>query len=140
MKRINKPSGLIRYESEKGIQQGQEAVFNARTIAYSFVLTVLLMVIAILFTLRTDVEATIVRAPGTLFQEYGPDKYANIYKIQLVNKTRNTLPIDMKINSEMGEVVLLGRPIIVEAGKVSETDFMLLFLRTSYIRAAIKLR
>ncbi len=124
MKRINKPSDLIRYESEKGIQQGQEAVFNARTIAYSFVLTVLLMVIAILFTLRTDVEATIVRAPGTLFQEYGPDKYANIYKIQLVNKTRNTLPIDMKINSEMGEVVLLGRPIIVEAGKVSETDFM----------------
>jgi cytochrome c oxidase accessory protein FixG len=124
MKRVNLPTGLIRYESEKAIQDGKEAIFNARTIAYSTVLTILLFVVGTLFTLRTDVEATIMRAPGSMFQEYGPEKYSNLYKIQLVNKTRTTLPIQMKLESIDGEIILLGKPIVVESGKVSESDFM----------------
>ncbi|NOU47538.1 MAG: cytochrome c oxidase accessory protein CcoG [Bacteroidales bacterium] len=124
MKRVNLPTGLIRYESEKAIRDGKEAIFNARTIAYSAVLTILLFVVATLFTLRTDVEATIMRAPGSMFQEYGPDKYANLYKIHLVNKTRKILPVQLKLESIEGEIIMLGSPIVVEPGQVSESDFM----------------
>jgi len=124
MKRVNKPSGLIRYESEKALRDGKEAIFNARTIAYSTVLTLLLFVVATLFTLRTDIEATIIRASGSMYQEYGPEKYSNLYKVQLVNKTRNNLPIQLKLESIEGEIILLGSPIVVESGKVAESDFM----------------
>ena len=124
MERVNKPKGLIRYESEKALSEGKSNIFSARTIAYSVALTILLIVVATLFTLRSDVEATIVRAPGSLFQEYGPEKYSNIYKIQLVNKTRHALPVNLKLESIEGEIILLGNPILVEAGKVQETDFL----------------
>jgi cytochrome c oxidase accessory protein FixG len=131
MTRVNKPKGLIRYESEKALQDGKEAIFNARTIAYSAVLAILLLVVASLFTFRSDVEATIMRASGSLFQEYGPEKYSNIYKVQFVNKTRNDLPIELKLESMKGEIILLGKPIELKAGKVSESDFMVILPKDS---------
>ena len=43
MSKINKPKGLIRYDSEVGISTGKHSIFNTRSIAYSAVLTLLLI-------------------------------------------------------------------------------------------------
>lgn len=77
-----------------------------------------------LFILRSDVEVTILRIPGTLYQEYGPENYSNIYTIQLVNKIRGDMPIDLRITSHMGEVVYMGEPISAVDGMLSEATFM----------------
>lgn len=125
MDRVKKPRGLIRYASEKGIAEGVNKIFNARSIAYSAFLTLLLVVVASLFTLRSDVEATILRVPGTLFQEYGAESYSNIFKVQLVNKTRNDLPIDIKLESADGEIIVMGDPIVVAGGTIIESNFLM---------------
>lgn len=125
MDRVNKPRGLIRYSSEKGIAEGRNSIFNARALAYSAFLTLLLIVLASLFTLRSDVEATILRVPGTLFQEYGPENYSNVYKIQLVNKTRRDMPVELKLEGSEGEVIVMGGPVLVPGGKVVESNFLL---------------
>ena len=131
MDRVKKPRGLIRYSSEKGIAEGHNSIFNARAIAYSAFLTLLLILLAGLFTLRTEVEATILRVPGTLFQEYGPENYSNVYKIQLVNKTRADLPVELKLETGEGEVIVMGGPILVSGGKVVESNFLLVKPKTS---------
>lgn len=131
MDRVKKPRGLIRYSSEKGIAEGHNSIFNARAIAYSAFLTLLLVLLAGLFTLRTEVEATILRVPGTLFQEYGPENYSNVYKIQLVNKTRADLPVELKLETGEGEVIVMGGPILVSGGKVVESNFLLVKPKTS---------
>lgn len=131
MDRVKKPRGLIRYSSEKGIAEGHNSIFNARAIAYSAFLTLLLILLAGLFTLRTEVEATILRVPGTLFQEYGPENYSNVYKIQLVNKTRSDLPVELKLETGEGEVIVMGGPILVSGGKVVESNFLLVKPKTS---------
>ncbi len=124
MDRVGLKQGLIRYDSEKGISEGKKTIFNARSIAYSIVLTVLLIVVAGLFTFRSEVEATIIRMPGTLFQEYGPDKYTNLYKVQLVNKTREDMPIDIVLLSPDGEINYLGDKIFLNKESVAEASFM----------------
>ncbi len=124
MDRVKLPRGLIRYDSEKGILTGAKKIFNARSIAYSIILSILLIVVSSLFILRSDVEVTILRIPGTLYQEYGPENYSNIYTIQLVNKIRGDMPIDLRITSHMGEVVYMGEPISAVDGMLSEATFM----------------
>ncbi|MCC7318312.1 MAG: cytochrome c oxidase accessory protein CcoG [Bacteroidales bacterium] len=133
MDRVKKPRGLIRYSSEKGIAEGQNKIFNARSIAYSAFLTLLLVLVASLFTLRSDVEATILRVPGTLFQEYGAESYSNIFKVQLVNKTRMDMPIEIKLESADGEVIVMGGPIIVAGGKIVESNFLMVLPKVALL-------
>lgn len=109
----------------KGIAEGHNTIFNARALAYSGFLTLLLILLASLFSMRTEVEATILRVPGTLFQEYGPESYSNVYKIQLVNKTRSDLPVELKLEGGEGQVLVMGGPILVSGGKVVESNFLL---------------
>jgi cytochrome c oxidase accessory protein FixG len=129
MDRIKLPRGLISFDSEKGISTGTKKIFTARAIAYSVVLGVLLLSLGFMFMTRAEVEATILRLPGSLFQEYGPDKYSNIYKIQLVNKTRNSMPIDLKIVSHEAEIVFLGNTIEAIDGELTEATFLVMISR-----------
>lgn len=124
MKRVKLPTGLIRYDSEKGISTGVKKIISARSVAYSLVLLVLLAVTTSLFILRSDVEATILRIPGSIYQEYGSDKYANIYNIQLVNKKRQDFPIQLELSPVQGEIIIIGDAVNAIAGKVTEANFM----------------
>ncbi|MDY0075809.1 MAG: cytochrome c oxidase accessory protein CcoG [Bacteroidales bacterium] len=130
MDRVGLPKGLIRYDSEKGISEGKRSIFNARTIAYSAVLTILLITVGTLFTLRSDVEATILRVPATLFQEYGPTQYSNVYKIQLVNKTRADLPVRLELASHAGSIQVMGDHLLVKGGDIQEANFLVIMNKT----------
>lgn len=125
MKRVKKPSGLIRFASEKSISEGKKVKFNARAIAYSSVLVVLLMVLTYLLTVRGDVETSINRSPGTMFQEYGADNYSNLYNLQMVNKTNSEISIELKLLSPEGEILLIGDPLMAEKGEVAKRNLLI---------------
>ncbi len=125
MKKVKKPNGLIRFASEKSISEGKSIKFNARVIAYSSVLIALLIVMTYLFTVRGDVETSVNRSPGTMFQEYGADKYSNLYNLQMVNKTNSTVSIELKLLSPEGEILLMGDPLKVEKGEVAKRNLLI---------------
>ncbi len=87
MTKMKKPTGLIRYASSNGVKHGQANRFNTRVKAYIGVWLILLMVVTTLFLRRPEMEAIIMRQPGTLFQKVGDDNIANFYTLQLINKT-----------------------------------------------------
>ncbi len=124
MDRTGKPRGLIRYDSEKGITEGIRSVFNPRSIGYSVVLAVLLLIVASLLIFRTDFETTVLRQKGTLFQEYGENHYSNIYQIEVVNKTRDQHKVSVKLIEPQGEVIPMGDPIIAEKGSFGKGSFL----------------
>lgn len=124
MDKIQQPRGLIRYDSEKGISEGIRSIFNPRSIAYSGVLTALLLIVASLLIFRTDFETTILRQKGTLFQEYGENGFSNIYQVEIVNKTRDRHPVAVKLLEPKGEVITMGEPIIAEKGSVGKGSFL----------------
>lgn len=125
MKKVRKPSGLIRFASEKSISEGKKVKFNARVIAYSLVLVALLSLITYLFTVRGSVETVINRSPGTMFQEYGPDKYSNLYNLQMINKTNSEVGIELKLLVPEGQIILMGDPLKVQKGEVANRDLLI---------------
>ena len=131
MKKIKKPSGLIRFASEKSISEGKKVKFNARAIAYSAVLVVLLGVIVYLFNVRGTVETIIIRSQGTMFQEYGPDKFSNIYELQMVNKTNSEVNIDLKLLSPEGEIILMGDSLKAEKGEVAKRNLLIVLKKAN---------
>jgi len=125
MKKVKKPAGLIRFASEKSISEDQRIKFNARVIAYSLVLLALLVAITYLFTVRGDVETSINRSPGTMFQEYGTDKYSNLYNLQMVNKTNDEVEIELKLLIPEGEIIMMGDPLKLKKGEVTDRNLLI---------------
>lgn len=130
MDRVKQPRGLIRYDSEKGITTGIRKLMNPRSLAYSAVLTVLLIIVGTSFAFRTDFETTILRQRGTLFQEYGEDSYSNIYQIEIVNKTRQRHEVELRLLQPEGEVVMMGDPLIADKGEAASATCLAVVKRS----------
>jgi len=130
MKRVKKPSGLIRFASEKSISEGGKVRFNARVIAYSAVLVGMLVLITYLFTVRGDVETTIIRSQGTMFQEYGPDSYSNLYNLQMVNKTNSKVNVELKLLTPEGEIIIMGDSLQAAKDEVAQRNLLIVLKKT----------
>jgi hypothetical protein len=46
--------------------------------------------------------------------------------IQVINKTRKTLQVDLKLDEPDGEIQLIGDPLVVKKGEVGEAQFLVL--------------
>ncbi|WP_109299409.1 cytochrome c oxidase accessory protein CcoG [Aquimarina sp. AU474] len=92
MESVNLPKGLIRYASEENIAKKAKFTFTPRLKGYSAVLLILTGIFLGMSFLRNDVEATILRLPGQLYEHKGDNIISNVYTYKLVNKT--TLDIE----------------------------------------------
>ena len=113
MESVGREKGLIRFDSEKGIADKEKLKLTGRMIAYSAVLLVLLGVLVTLLVSRTDVETTILRTPGMLYQDQPNNKITNLYNVKFVNKTHNNINVVLKLESHKGEIRLVGADSII---------------------------
>lgn len=131
MESIHKPKGLIRYASEAGIALGEKLRLTPRIIGYSLVLVLLVMGLGFGLASRSAVEATILRAPGTLFQELGTDSVTNLYTYTLVNKTHEPLELIPELRNIGGSVRLIGggKAIYIDPEGIQKGTFFLALAR-----------
>jgi len=129
MEKIHKPKGLIRYASENNIASGEKLQFTPRMKAYSFVLIALLGLLSFLMVTRTDVQATITRVQGQLYQKPDSLHISNLYNIKLTNKTRKDLPVHLQLEDIDGDIKLIGDDILVKGESLNETTFFLTLSR-----------
>ncbi len=114
MTKIDKPKGLIRYASYNGIKEQIKTRFTPRMAAYSVVLAALLGLFSFLLATRTDVEATIMRVPGMLYQEQENNRISNLYNIQFINKTFDDVHLDLRLkDQEDGTIKRVGEQAVV---------------------------
>ena len=97
MLKIGKNPGLIRPTSHTAIEEGRQRIFTPRVAGYSVVLTLLLTLVVVFVSGRADVEATMLRMPGLIFQKLDDGRIQNIYNVQFVNKTAEDLILDIKV-------------------------------------------
>jgi cytochrome c oxidase accessory protein FixG len=126
MHKINKPAGLIRYASENGIKNKTQLKFTARLKAYSVVLTLLVGLLVYLLASRSAMDVTVLRAAGQLFDEMDNGKIANLYNVRVINKSRNDLPVQFKIESGDGNIQMIGKPMIAKSESKGETTFFII--------------
>jgi cytochrome c oxidase accessory protein FixG len=127
MTKIGKPTGLIRYDSYNAIAEKKPFTFNARMAGYTAVLSILVIILGGLLFGRSEVETTVLRVPGQLFQEKGEGRISNLYNAQFINKTNNDMELSIRVADIDGAFVeLIGREehkIAVPAGSFAEIVF-----------------
>lgn len=108
MEAVDLPKGLIRFASEENIAKGRKFKFTRRMKAYTAVLTILVGVLISLLFVRSDLDATILRLPGQLFERKGEHMVSNVYTYKLINKTNKDIDsVSFKLLNYKGEVKLV---------------------------------
>jgi cytochrome c oxidase accessory protein FixG len=125
MDKIDRPRGLIRYDSDNGITQGTKKLFTPRVIGYTIVLGILLAVNAFLLTSRTNVEVLILRTPGMLYQEVDDTYLSNLYNYQIINKTKKEFPVELRLANDNGRIRIIGEIPNTKAADVIEGAFFI---------------
>jgi cytochrome c oxidase accessory protein FixG len=125
MDKVNKPRGLIRYDSSAGIETGKKFRITSREIGYTIVLTVLIVLQVILFSNRKEVDVNILRTPGLLFQEQPDNRITNLYNINLANKTFKDVPVTLKLQGLDGEIKTIGNDLHLIPGGIIEGKFLI---------------
>jgi cytochrome c oxidase accessory protein FixG len=97
MKKISKPYNLIRYDSVQGVEIGKRSLLNTRSVAYTAVLVLLMVILAFTVGRRTTIDVTLWRAQGTLYQQLDSETYSNIYQIMFLNKGNEPLELTLRL-------------------------------------------
>ena len=105
MEKVGLPKGLIRFASEENIEKKTPFQFTARMKGYSAVLGILIAVLIGMLFLRNDVEATILRLPGQLYEHKENGIISNIYTYKVINKTTKQIDdVSFKLLTSNGKI------------------------------------
>ncbi|GGG58896.1 cytochrome c oxidase accessory protein CcoG [Bizionia arctica] len=128
MESINLPKGLIRYASEDEIEKKEKFTVTPRMKGYIAVLIILTGVLMGMMSLRNDVEATVLRLPGQLYEHKEGNIISNVFTYKLINKTTKTIEnVSFKLRKYKGEVILVSNSntfIVPEQGLAEGTLFI----------------
>jgi cytochrome c oxidase accessory protein FixG len=128
MEKIEKPKGLIRYDSLNGVNTGTKLKFNLRIGAYTTVLFLILGILGYLLITRRNWESTLLRTPGMTFQvDEKLHTVSNIYNLEILNKSMEDQEFSVRVDKPL-ELIWIGEGIKqVQKGKQVKTEF---FIRT----------
>jgi cytochrome c oxidase accessory protein FixG len=138
MEAVQKPIGLIRYASENGILQGKKLRYTPRMKFYSLLLVLLSAILALLLISRKDIDGTIIRTKGLIYQERGADSLSNLFNIKVINKTLKEMPLTLRIEGEagiVGKVELVGASAIHLHKEDQATGTFFVVLPRSFIKS-----
>ena len=109
MEKVGLPKGLIRYASEDEIVNKEKFKLTTRMKGYIVVLTILIGVLVSMLFLRNEVEATVLRMNGQMFEHKG-DNISNVFTYKIVNKTVEDLKnIHFKLKDTEGTIKVVGK-------------------------------
>jgi hypothetical protein len=135
MDKVGAPRGLIRYTSVNGIGCGAPLRFTPRLAGYTLILAALAGVLGVMLFLHSDVEANVLRAPGSLFQQTPDGRFSNLYTVRILNKTTAMVPVDLKLDSPAGSLNLIGTESLVAAPQKQSEAAILIELDRSAMKS-----
>lgn len=117
MDKVGLPEGLIRYASEDEITKKEKFVFTARMKGYAAVLFILTGIFIGMLFLRNDVEATVLRLPGQLYEHKG-NKISNVFTYKIINKTAKDFnSVHFVLENPEGDIKPVGKPVFKIKGE-----------------------
>ena len=125
MDKLGRPRGLVRFASLNSVERGDRFQFTARMGWYSVVLAALAALLAMLVFTRSEVETTILRAPGGLFQVTAAGDIQNLYTLKVVNKTSREMPLRLKLENVAGVLQVMGGELVVPGEQLSQASLLI---------------
>lgn len=140
MDKVKKPRGLIRYASEKNIAEGLPFKITPRIIAYTGLLLALLIFLSVLMFGRSDIGVNILRTPGLLYQEQPNNEISNLYNVKLINKTVDTIPVELRALSMGGWIKMVKGNINIPPSSIYQDVFFMYINRDSISQPKNKIK
>lgn len=131
MDKVKKPRGLIRYASEKNIAEGLPFKITPRIIGYTSLLIALLIFLSVLLFGRSDIETTILRTPGMLYQDQANNEISNLYNAKMINKSTADMPVELRSISHGGRIKMVKGEMIIPKSSIYQDVFFLFINRDS---------
>jgi len=127
MENVGLPKGLIRYDSEEGVLNKDQKLFNARSTGYSIVLLLIIGVTSFLLSSRSDVDLTILKAYGQQYQKRENNDISNLYNYKIINKTYEDIIAEIRLFDIEGRFEFIGsKELIIPGESMLEGTFFLI--------------
>ncbi|GAA4451757.1 cytochrome c oxidase accessory protein CcoG [Rurimicrobium arvi] len=141
MLKINRETGLIRYASENQIRHRKPFKVTTRIKAYSAVLLLLLTLITTLILKSHSVDTHISRVKGQLYQELPGDSLSNLYNAEVLNKTREDVPLSFRVENLHAEVKMISsKATVASKEKVNLITFFIVLHKNQIHSRTTKLK
>ena len=126
MDKIHKPLNLIGFYSENMIHKQQKPSFTGRMMGYSGIIIVLMSVLCYFIFSRADMDITVMRSAGMLYQEQKGGLISNIYNAEIINKSNTSRDIVIRPDDLSVKVKYIQPPGRISAGGSVKTVFFLM--------------
>lgn len=126
MDKIHKPRNLIGYFSENMIRVNEKLSFTNRMKGYAGVIVILMSVLCYFIFTRSDMDLTVMRAAGMLYQEQPNGYISNIYNAEIINKTSKDQTIELKADDPEIKVKYIQAPGKVTKGSMAKSVFFVM--------------
>lgn len=126
MEKIHRPTRLIGFMSEDQIKTKSPFRLSRKVYAYSVVLLILFTVLSVLLFNRTDIETTILRAGGTLYQQRENGTVSNLYNAEFVNKTSDDIKFEIKTSDPESKIEYIRKENLIKKGSIVKLTFFVI--------------
>ena len=126
MDKIHKPLNLIGFYSENMIHKQQKPSFTGRMMGYSGIIAVMMTVLCYFIFSRSDMDLTVMRSAGMLYQEQKGGLISNIYNAEIINKSNTGRNILIQPEDPAVKIRYIQEPGRITAGGSAKTVFFLL--------------
>ena len=125
MLKINKPVNLIGFYSEEQIKEGKKPRFTTRMAAYSGIIVLLLGVLTFFVMRRSDVDVTVMRSAGLLYQQQPGGYISNLYNADMINKTDKDQHIELRAEDERIKIKYVQAPHVLDSAASVKAVFFI---------------
>jgi polyferredoxin len=112
MEKVGYPKGLIRYDTQSGLEGKPRHVLRPRTIVYGSLIAVLIAGFAYTITHRNVVAVDVIRDRNALFRELPGGLIENVYNVKILNKDAEAHEFAIAADGLAGLQVDFGAPSI----------------------------
>lgn len=108
MTKLEYPTGLIRYTSERALQEKlttngiRRHLFRPRVLIYSVLMLVLVTVFIGALATRTTLRVDVIRDRGMLGREVAGGLIENVYRLQMLNASEDSLHLTLSVEGASG--------------------------------------
>jgi len=130
MDKIHKPGNLIGFYSENMVHARQKPSFTSRMQGYAAVIVVLIGLLSYFIFSRNDMDITVMRSAGMLYQEQTGGYTSNIYNAEVINKSNTTRDFVLRADDPSVKIKYIQAPGAVTAGNSVKMVFFLMIPTT----------
>ena len=119
MDKMRYPRGLIRYTTERAVEQGYTAqqitrhVLRPRTVLYGAVLVAIVAGLVATLVLRVPLKVDVIRDRATLVRQTSDGLLENVYRLQVMNTLETSHRYRLDVSGLPGLQISVSRPVEV---------------------------